>query len=196
MVGELAEDCSSINLDHHKPLRRVLSHLIGKKLEVGVKQLKYTRSNAQNRWLWGVAYIKIAGWFKNTMGLKVSKDTIHDYSIQHIIGAKEYDTVAFSKSEFQTLVSEIIQLVENDKSESDIQAIVDKNMKHWETNVSLTELMGKRTVINPEVKTTSKMNTVEFGDFKDTLQAYYAERGCDIPDPRENNFLSDFIEDE
>ena len=42
-----------------------------------------------------------------------------------------------------------------------------------------------RPVITYDNKTTSKMNVSEFGQFKNELQMYFAERDIQIPDPNE-----------
>lgn len=196
MVGELAEDCSFVSLDHHKPLRRILHNLVGQKLEVTISKLKYKRSDGQNRWLWGVAYVQVTNFIKEMTGERVDKETIHEYSKQHIIGTRAKDSIVMEKEEFRTMISEVITLSEAGKPGDDILAIVDKNMKYWEASVRIKEIMGTRTVVSPEVKTTSKMNTVEFGEFKDALQAHYGDRGLEIADPRENNMLSDYLKDE
>ena len=69
-----------------KALRRVTKHLIGKRLEVNFKLLKYQRSNAQNRWLWGVAYVTIAAFMRETTGEDWDRDAIHAYSLKYILG--------------------------------------------------------------------------------------------------------------
>lgn len=148
VVGELSEDCSSIQLTHYKALKRLIGHLKDTKLEVSFKKLRYKRSDAQNRFLWGVAYVTIAAWYYETQGEKVSKDVIHAHTLQYILGYRP-----------------------------------------------VVETILGREVIVMEGKSTSKLNTVEFNDMKDKLQKYWAAKGCDIPDPRENNFITDFLDD-
>ena len=61
--------------------------------------------------------------------------------------------------------------------------------------IQTVELFGKQ-VINVTGKSTSKLNTKEFMTLADDLIAYWQEKGCNrIKLPRENNFLSDFIEE-
>jgi hypothetical protein len=46
------------------------------------------------------------------------------------------------------------------------------------------ELMGQ-TIVVYKVKKTSEMSTIEFNEFKELIQAYWAERDLYIPDPNE-----------
>ncbi len=150
-IGELIDTPEYglvISLPFGKALKRVLKHLFGEKLEVGFKPLKYQRSAAQNRWLWGVAYICISRWYKETDGVTVSKEAIHAHNLQYILDYK------------------IVQ----------------------------EDIDGKEVLV-VKGKSTSQLNVQEFNDMKERLQAYWSEKGCDIPDPRENNFLSDYVTD-
>jgi len=54
------------------------------------------------------------------------------------------------------------------------------------------EIFGE-TVFVVQGKSTSKMNTQEFMEFIKKVQQYFDERGLEIPDPKNNNFLNDFI---
>jgi len=193
LIGELTEDGQFISITHWKPLRRIMKFLVGKQLEVNVKELKYVRSDAQNRWLWGVAYITIVGWWKESFGEKIEKETLHSYTKQIIMGGKQYDTVAIQKDEFMNLIEEVLSI---EKSIPEIKALVEANLKKWLVNVKVAEVAGSRVILDVEEKSTKDLNTKEFCDLKDLLQAHWAEKGCDIPDPRENNILSDFIKDE
>lgn len=150
-MGELVdyEDGIAIKLTFGKPLKRILKPLMGQKLEVGFKVLKYQRSQAQNKWLWGVAYITIASWYKDTNGYTITKDAIHAHTLQEILDYK----------------------------------------------IRTGEINGKE-VIYIDGKSTSALSVKEFSEMKDKLQVYWAERGCYIPDPRGNNFLSDYLDDE
>lgn len=85
VVGRLTDDGRYIELTHYKALRRVFKHLMNKDLDVSFKELEYQRSAAQNRWLWGVAYITIAAWFKETQGEVITKDEIHAHTLQNIL---------------------------------------------------------------------------------------------------------------
>lgn len=150
-VGELIlhEDGVAIKLLFGKTLKRLLKHLLGQRLEVGFKPLSYQRTDRQNKWLWGVAYVTIAAWYRETQGHRVDKDALHAHTLQYILDYK----------------------------------------------ITAKEVLG-REVLVVEGKSTSQLNTKEFNEMKEKLQAYWAERGCDIPDPKGNNFLSDYISDE
>ncbi len=126
-----------------------LAGMFGKRLEISFRILRYQRSLAQNRYMWGVAYTTIAAWYSETQGETVSKDAIHVYVLRNIL-------------EYQPKV----------------------------------ENMLGQEVITFVGKSTSKLNTKEFNEFVEKLQAHFADKGCIIPDPKENNFLSDFLKDE
>lgn len=148
-VGELMvtpEYGLIIKFTFGKLLQRVCKRLYGKKLEVSFKELEYQRSGAQNRWLWGVAYVRIASFLYETQGERISKEAIHSHTLQVIL---KYEMV-------------------------------------------LVDVAGK-TVAHFKGKSTSQLSTKKFMQLKDDLQLYWSERGCVIPDPRENNFLSDLI---
>lgn len=61
----------------------------------------------------------------------------------------------------------------------------------------IEEVMG-RQVVTLSIKSSSKMNTKEFSEFIEKIQAHYDEKGCYIPNPKPktNNTLTDFIEDD
>jgi len=150
-VGELQETDDgglAIKLTFGKPLKRIVKHLIGEKLEVGFKKLRYNRSNAQNKYLWGVVYITIKAWYKETEGIEVTKDAIHAHTLQKIL---DYEL--------------------------------------------RSEVVGGMDVFVVHGKSTSRLNTKEFNSLVEDLQKYWAEKGCDIPNPRENNFLSDYLKE-
>lgn len=149
VTGTLSEDCKSLEIRHYKVIKRVARSLLGQDLMITFTPLEYQRSGAQNRWYWGCACICIAGWYRETQGETITKEAVHDYVLQHVIGI----------------------------------------------NTKKREILGKTTYISEKVKTTSKMSVKDFNEFKEKLQAYFAEYGCIIPDPRDNNMLEDFIKD-
>ena len=59
----------------------------------------------------------------------------------------------------------------------------------------IQEVKG-RQVVTLSIKSSSKMNTKEFSDFVEKIQAFYDEKGCYIPNPKPktNNTLTDFID--
>jgi hypothetical protein len=67
---------------------------------------------------------------------------------------------------------------------------------------NLTNVLGVvpefKTVFGEEImifrqKKSSEMNTKEFAQFVDTLIAHWAEKGCIIPEPKNENLLTDFL---
>ncbi len=55
-------------------------------------------------------------------------------------------------------------------------------------NKVIKETLGE-TIITYTHKRTSDMTTTEFMDFKNQIQTYWAERGINIPDPNQNDFI-------
>lgn len=187
-VGELVEDCSSIRLINYKTIRRVIKKIKGKKLEVVFKVLEFTRSNAQNRWLWGVAYITIAAFLKETQGRSYSKEEVHEHSKQYVLndGATE-TSVVLTQDEYTKL----------------IDTVSSKGMEYGEEvrdlytcNVKVVDVASQRVVVSSsKLKSTSNLSTRRFNEFKERLQEWWGELGCYIRDPNENNFLTDHIDD-
>ena len=64
-------------------------------------------------------------------------------------------------------------------------------MKILGYNLKCTTMLGQEVFIM-EGKHFSQMNTVEFNEAKEKVQDYFAELGCVIPDPNQNNFITDF----
>lgn len=62
----------------------------------------------------------------------------------------------------------------------------------------LGHTLERRTMLGVEVfvakgKKFKEMTTVEFNDAKEIIQEYFAQFECWIPDPREQNLLTDYI---
>lgn len=53
----------------------------------------------------------------------------------------------------------------------------------------------EREVFVSEHKTTANMNTKEFGDFIDTLAGYWNPLGCYWMEPKETNYITEFLEE-
>lgn len=86
VTGHLNSDNSMIILENPKVMKRYLRKLQDKRLILEIKELKKVRSDAQNRWLWGVCYIKIASWFYDTQGEKLTPDEIHAFVVTKVLG--------------------------------------------------------------------------------------------------------------
>jgi hypothetical protein len=56
----------------------------------------------------------------------------------------------------------------------------------------ITEVSGVQVVIMGG-KRFSQMNTKEFTDAIELIKQLLAEQGCNVPDPKQDNFLTDFI---
>ena len=129
-------------LDEHK-VKSFISSMEGKNVVINIKKHKKSRSDAQNRWYWGVALKKITQDLYNIQGELFTKEEIHAYHKSVITSSK-----------FSTL------------------------------NVLGTEIMVFNDI------STKSMNTIQFNDFKQSIQAHWASKGIDIPDPNEENFMN------
>ena len=58
--------------------------------------------------------------------------------------------------------------------------------------VETKEVFGQ-TIISIIGKTTSQMSKEEWSDLKTNVQEHFKEKGLDIPDPKNNNLLNDYI---
>lgn len=149
VVGNLNEDCSAILIQFFKPLAKVIKSLRGEDLEVTFKKIRYNRSAAQNRYMWGVVVPTVRAWMKETQGEIKDKEAVYIWLRKSLLGH----------------------------------------------SIEVHEIMGEEVIVMGG-KRFSKMNTKEFAEAVDTIVQEMAQRGCVIPLPRENNFLSDFLKDE
>jgi len=60
--------------------------------------------------------------------------------------------------------------------------------KVLEATKVIKETLGE-TIITYSHKRTSDMTTTEFMDFKNKIQIYWAERGINVPDPNQTDFI-------
>lgn len=137
IVGKLSEDFTSIEILHNRVLKRVLRNYKGQDLEVAFRVLKYQRSSAQNRWLWGVAYVSICAWHKETTGEKMDKDTLHAHTLQYIL-----DYRMQSKT-----INGMDVIVMQGKSTSalntkEFSELVDKLCEYWNPKMEYTDQNG------------------------------------------------------
>ena len=57
---------------------------------------------------------------------------------------------------------------------------------------TVKEVMGQEVILMT-YKKSSQMTTTEFNEFTEIIRKYWADRGCDIPEPNEENLLIDLI---
>lgn len=50
-------------------------------------------------------------------------------------------------------------------------------------------VLGHEVMIFNDIST-KNMNTIQFNNFKQSIQAHWAEKGIDIPDPQEENYMN------
>jgi hypothetical protein len=135
---------SHIHINDQRTVESILRNFYDKDVIITIKPYRKSRSNAQNRWYWGVAIMAIIPQLKEQTGEVYTKEEIHRYHLEEVIG-------------------------------------VDHRIRN---------ILGKTVIIFDDIST-SKMSTKEFGEFKDTIQAYWAERDIIIPDPNQENFLNE-----
>lgn len=89
----------------------------------------------------------------------------------------------------KTVQEELLRLEGEPYEKNDIHHyIIDQIVK---TKFRTKEVMGK-LVTYSETKSTSTMTTKEFNEFKFKIQVHFAQRGIDIPDPKEDNYTNDY----
>ncbi len=124
-------------------IKSFLQSLEGKDVIINIKKHKKNRSNAQNRWYWGVALKKITEDLYNIQGELFTKEEIH-----------AYHKAVVTSSKFNTL-----------------------------------NVLGHEVIVFNDISTKS-MNTIQFNNFKQSIQNHWAIRNIDIPDPQEENFMN------
>lgn len=55
-------------------------------LEVRVRPLRYKRSDAQNRYYWGICVTTIMGFLKESWGVRMSREDVHQMNYKYTIG--------------------------------------------------------------------------------------------------------------
>lgn len=149
VVGELTDDCQYIKLTHHTMLRRLINGLRGEKLRVRFSKLRMKRSDAQNRYMWGVVVPTVRAFFKETQGIIYTPDEAYTWLRIGLLGQKpEIRDVA---------------------------------------GTEVIVMTGKRF---------SDMNTKEFAEATETILERMAEMGCVVPEPKQHNFITEFLQDE
>lgn len=149
VTGELTDDCQFIRITHYEMLRRLLGNLKGETLRVRFSKLRMKRSDAQNRYMWGVVVPCIRAWFQETEGIKYTPDEAYTWLRVGLLGQKPEIKVV-----------------------GGVEVIV---------------MAGKRF---------SEMNTKEFTDAVEEILQKMALKGCAIPEPRQYNFITEFLQDE
>jgi len=77
----------AVRLYHPDIVKRLVpNNFLGVDLSIEVKRHEETRSSAQNRWLWGVAYPSIIYWMQNVNGIKLTKHEVHAHNMTIIQG--------------------------------------------------------------------------------------------------------------
>lgn len=124
-------------------VKSFISSMEGRDVVINIKKHKKNRSNAQNRWYWGVALKKITEDLYNIQGELFTKEEIH-----------AYHKAVVTSSKFNTL-----------------------------------NVLGHEVIVFNDISTKS-MNTIQFNNFKQSIQNHWAIRNIDIPDPQEENFMN------
>jgi len=68
--------------------KRLLYDWLGKDIESDIRLMRYKRSLAQNRMMWGVIVPVVRAWIKETTGEKQTKDEVYIYLNSHVLGNK------------------------------------------------------------------------------------------------------------
>lgn len=87
-TGELSEDGGGIVLHFPALMRRLARGLVGKKLIVKFEKYFERRSNAQNRYMWGVVVPTVRAWLLETTGEKYTADEVYYWLNQEVLRNK------------------------------------------------------------------------------------------------------------
>lgn len=89
--GTLNTEALSINFTDNPLVKRYLKKMASKNednlLELCVRPFRYRRSDAQNRYYWGVCVTKIMQFLKETQGHRFSRDEVHQLNLQYTVGS-------------------------------------------------------------------------------------------------------------
>lgn len=73
-----------LDFSESEGMRRILMPLIDKKLEITFKELEYKRSDAQNRYYWGVVIPTIRAFLRETEGVPYTKNQVHFFNLYNV----------------------------------------------------------------------------------------------------------------
>jgi hypothetical protein len=197
-TGYLNDDCSDITFEYQHLFKRTLSHLKGKRLDITIKESKIKRSLAQNRWLWGVCHKTVINFIKESQGDVYDAETIHDFTIQHILNDNNSGLViSLDFNEFEALLNRLWEMAHKYPKEEVTKKIIEKLTPYF-SSMMIQNVLEKRVLVNKNYKTTSQLTIKEFNEMKEKIQKFWAERGCIIPDPDErgNIKIDNTIKDE
>lgn len=88
LKGVLSDNADGIVFDAGKAVSRILSGWKGKPLHIVIKPFSRKRSDAQNRWLWGVAYVCVRAYLLERDGEAPTAEEIHLHNMQYIQGCQ------------------------------------------------------------------------------------------------------------
>lgn len=114
-----------IKLDHPKVMRTALSRFVGKRLMITIKQYKYIRTDAQNRYIHGVVVPVVRRWFLETSGENLTKDEVYMWLRTSLLGHKPTITEVNGESLIKIGGKRFSQMTTEEFAEA-IDAIVDR----------------------------------------------------------------------
>lgn len=83
--GELSEDCKTVKLEHGGLMRHLLHRFAGKALVVTLRIHRKRRSDAQNRYMWGVMVTCTRSWMLEKDGYAPSREAVYTW-LRHQLG--------------------------------------------------------------------------------------------------------------
>lgn len=132
---------------HWRMFKRLLWDWVEKSMEVetDIKPMRYKRSLAQNRWLWGPAIQTIRAWHKETTGEKITKDECYVFLNTSVLG---------NKPEIKTIMGEECIVMTGKRfsqmTTKEFSDAVDTICKHYEAKGLIIPLPqdGKNNLLN------------------------------------------------
>ena len=110
LKGTMRDDMSLI-FSHAGALRDVLGYLVGKDLEITVKQFRKRRTDRQNRYIHGVVVVTVQRFYLETQGTHLSHDAVyaklrrdigHDLQVVEVDGM---EVITFSGKRFSEMTT-------------------------------------------------------------------------------------------
>lgn len=148
-INALEQGEPFLKLKHWRVLRRVLFGWMDKELETELKPMRYKRSLAQNRYMWGVIVPTVQAFIKETSGEVKSKDAVYAFINTCVLG---YEV------EVQTIFGREVLIMKgkrfSEMNTKEFADAVDKIIAHFDalgcyiqlprekTNNTLTDFIG------------------------------------------------------
>lgn len=95
VTGQLSDCGKYFMFDTPAVVQKVMHKLQGKLLEAFIREVGYNRTDAQNRYYWGVVVSYFVGFYWETQGEKLDPSEVNEYFMRIYNGGKQQEREIF-----------------------------------------------------------------------------------------------------